>query len=75
MDNLLNFLSAEIESRGWTVTELARRAELSWATVGDVLNGKAKPGLRFYLGMSRALKVSVDTMLRLAGELPPVSAQ
>ena len=68
--DLLTFVDDEIESRGWTVTELARRAELAQPTVADVLNGKKRPGLRWYIGVARALGCSVDHLLRLAGELP-----
>lgn len=68
--DLSQFISKEIEAREWTLTELARRAELAGATVSDVLNGKTRPGLRFYIGVARALGVSVDHLLRLAGELP-----
>lgn len=54
-----------------SVAELARRADLTHTTVNDVLNEKTKPGLRFYLGVSKALHVSVDKLLALAGEVPP----
>lgn len=70
MQRLREFINNEIDEKGWTVTELARRAELAQPTVGDVLNGKTNPGLRFYIGMARALQVSVDHLLRLAGDLP-----
>jgi transcriptional regulator with XRE-family HTH domain len=70
MDALSSFINRETENRGWTVTELARKAELAQPTVADVLNGKKRPGLRFYLGVARALGCSVDHLLRLAGELP-----
>jgi transcriptional regulator with XRE-family HTH domain len=70
MNDMISFVNGEINGRGWTVSELARRAEMSWAAVGDVLNGKTKPGLRWYIGVARALGVSVDHLLRLAGELP-----
>lgn len=68
--NLIQFISSEVEQRGWSLSELARRAELAGPTISDVLNGKTNPGLRFYIGMARALGASVDFMLRLAGELP-----
>lgn len=71
-DKLSEYIYEEIAhpDRDWSVRELASRAGLSATTVTDVLNGKSKAGLRFYLGIATALHVSVDKLLVLAGELP-----
>ena len=70
MQELVEFVNSEIEKRDWSMAELARRADLTRATVGDVLGGRTRPGLRWYIGVARALGCSVDHLLRLAGELP-----
>ena len=71
VDDLTRWIEAERNRRGWGVRELAREAGLTAAQVSDVLHGKSRPGIRFYLGMWRAFHVSIDSLLRLAGELPP----
>ncbi len=72
-NKLASFITQQIgdPKRDWSIRELARRAGLSSATIVDVLNSKRKPGLRFYLGISRALNVSVERLLALTGEIPP----
>lgn len=70
-DELIRWIEAERKRRGWGVRELAREAGLTAAQVSEVLHGKSRPGIRFYLGMWRAFHVSIDYLLQLAGELPP----
>jgi transcriptional regulator with XRE-family HTH domain len=70
-DNLTRWIDAERKRRGWGVRELAREAGLTAAQVSEVLAGKSRPGIRFYVGMWRAFHVSIDYLLQLAGELPP----
>lgn len=69
-NRLVEWIEAERARRGWSVRQLARRAQLTPVQVSDVLNQKSRPGLRFYLGMWKAFGVSVDFLLGLAGELP-----
>ncbi|MGQ9502483.1 MAG: helix-turn-helix domain-containing protein [Anaerolineae bacterium] len=68
---LVEWIEAERERRGWSLRRLAREAGLTPAQVSEVLSGHSRPGIRFYLGMWRAFHVSVDYLLQLAGELPP----
>jgi len=68
---LVEWIEAERERRGWSLRRLAREAGLTPAQVSEVLSGRSRPGIRFYLGMWRAFHVSVDYLLQLAGELPP----
>lgn len=70
-DNFTRWIEAERKRRGWGVRELAREAGLTAAQVSEVLAGKSRPGIRFYIGMWRAFHVSIDFLLQLAGELPP----
>jgi transcriptional regulator with XRE-family HTH domain len=70
-DDFTRWIETEKTRRGWGVRELAREAGLTAAQVSDVLHGKSRPGIRFYMGMWRAFHVSIDYLLQLAGELPP----
>ena len=51
------------ESKGWTQTELARRAKLAPATVSRIEAGKIYPGGNTVKALARALRVSVGWLL------------
>jgi len=65
----------EVERRGWSYSELARRAEVSTAQVSDVVNLKSNPGDKFCLGVARAFRMSPSEVFRLAGRLPSIPAE
>lgn len=66
------WLMREIETRGWTNAELARRAGISAASISMVVSGQKGVGLDFCLGVSRAFGQPPETVLRKAGLLPPI---
>lgn len=72
MSKLSDFLNDEIEERGWSKRELARRSSISSAQVTDVMNERAKAGAEFCVSVARALGEEPEDMLRLAGILPPL---
>lgn len=74
MSKLSDFLHTEIEQRGWSKSELARRANISDAQVGDVMNENRNPGLKTCTGLARALDVLPEKIFRLAGLFPPLPA-
>lgn len=65
-----DWLIAELEARGWSNSELARRAGLVPSTVSMVVSGHNRPGLEFCVGVGRALSVPPERVLRRAGLLP-----
>ena len=69
-DKLSEWITEELNTRGWSIRELARRAELSHATINGVLSGTANPGLDFCKGVARALHVAPEDVIRKAGLLP-----
>lgn len=69
-NNLVDWLTEEIENRGWSLRELGRRAGLSHATISNILSGQTNPGLDFCVGIARALDVSAESVLRRADLLP-----
>jgi len=69
---LIDWITKEINLRGWSVRELARRAYLSHATINGVLTEKAGAGPDFCTGIARAFRVPPDQVFRLAGLLPTV---
>jgi transcriptional regulator with XRE-family HTH domain len=70
-DQFIEWLSKELEQRGWSQGELCRQSGLSSASVSNVLNGQQTPGLRFYQGVATAFGIPLDDVLRAAGLLPP----
>lgn len=49
--------------------ELARRAGLSGAQISDVIGDRTDPGMKFYQGVSHALKIPLVTVFEQAGIL------
>lgn len=65
------WLIEQVEGRGWSYAELARRADLSGATISLVVNEQKNPGTDFCAGVARALDLPPETVFRRAGLLPP----
>jgi transcriptional regulator with XRE-family HTH domain len=73
-DNLVSWLIKELEERGWSHRELARRAGLSQTTVSQVISQQRKPTWDFCAVVAKALGEPVDRVFVLAGlkrPLPP----
>jgi len=71
MNPFVRWLEAELHDRHWSNNELARQAELSSASVSQVMTGRQQPGLDFCRGVAEALNVPPERVFRLAGLLPP----
>lgn len=74
VNEFITWLTKELNDRGWTNSELARRSELVPSTVSMVISGKTNPGLEFCLGVARAFGLPPEAVLRKAGLLPPLPA-
>ena len=72
MSRLTDWLSNQLEARGWGYNELARRAGLSSGTVSNVMAERSNPGLEFCVGVAEAFGESPVYLLRMAGLLPAV---
>ncbi|RIK37432.1 MAG: hypothetical protein DCC55_24360 [Chloroflexi bacterium] len=75
-NNLSVYLNKELDRRGWSQRELARRAGLSPTSISEVMAGKRGPGKRFCQAVAKALHVPPERILQEAGiiEPPPDSA-
>jgi len=69
---LITWIEKGLDEKGWSLRELARRAELSHASVSHVLNGYRNPGVDFCNGIAKAFDVSPISVLALAGIIPPL---
>lgn len=66
------WLIKEIETRGWSNSELARRAGVVPSTISMVLSGQNRPGFDFCVKVARALQMPPEMILRRAGLLPSI---
>jgi len=69
---LADWIVQELNNRGWSIRELARRSELAHATINAVLRDRSKPGINFCIGITRAFRVPPEQVFRLAGLLPTI---
>ena len=70
--DIQNWIIEEVDKRGWSYNELARRADLAPSTVSMVLSRQRRPGEHFCKGIARAFNVPVETVFRYAGILKPI---
>jgi len=64
------WLQEERKKRGWTVRELARRADVSHAALSNVLTGKRNAGHEVARKVAEAMGVPVTEAFRRAEILP-----
>jgi transcriptional regulator with XRE-family HTH domain len=65
------WITQEINKRGWSMREASIKAGLSDSMVGKVVGGYAPPGLVFYRGLAKALDIPLIEILIKAGEVDP----
>jgi plasmid maintenance system antidote protein VapI len=69
-DELRTWLSQELDRRGWSHSELGRRAGVSQAAISSTISGDRKAGADFCVKVAHALGESPEKVLRLADILP-----
>ena len=69
----IEWLRHEIEIRGWQVSDLARKAELSSGTLSRILSQERNAGPEVCVALARALGVPPELVFRRAGLLPEES--
>lgn len=67
---LVAWLNEQLDERGWSFSELARRAGLNPSTVSLVLSEQRNPGLEFCVKVAGALEEEYPFLLELAGLVP-----
>ena len=71
-NTLAEWLAAELEERGWSVREVARRGGVSHTAINNALSELVQPTLDTYKAIALAFGISLEDVLRRAGELPPL---
>lgn len=62
----IDWLHAELDKRGWSYREAARRAGLSHGSLSQVVNGR-QPGFTVCLALSKIFDYPLDQVLWMAG--------
>jgi transcriptional regulator with XRE-family HTH domain len=70
-NNLVDWLAEELQVRGWSYRELARRAGVSHTTVSNVLAGRQAPTWDFCAAVAEAVGMAPPAAFVMAGLLPP----
>lgn len=65
------WVTEELNQRGWHQAELVRRSGLSVGHVSRIVTGQRLPGKDAIQGIARAFKMPVEEVMRRAGLLPP----
>lgn len=73
MTDFATWLTTEIDNRGWTNSELARRAGMRQSTISMLISGHNKPGLDVCIGIAKAFRISPEEVLRRSGLIPQIS--
>ena len=71
-DEFAEWLFNELDRRGWSYSELARRGNFAHSSISQIVNEGRQPGLKVALGIARAFGVPHYEVLRQAGLLPPL---
>ena len=72
METFAQWLNNELEKRGWSRSEAARRGGVSASMFDKVISDHAQAGIDFCLGIARAFNLPPEQVLRTAGLLPPL---
>lgn len=75
MKNFKEWLESELETRDWSMADLARYAGVARGSVANVLRGDRNPGKDFCDGVAKAFKIAPEIVYRRAGILPPEPKQ
>jgi transcriptional regulator with XRE-family HTH domain len=69
--DLASWLDEQLDTRGWSVREMARRAGVSHTAIASVLKRRGRPSAELCVAIADALGVSAIAVVQRAGILPP----
>jgi len=65
------WLSKELQERGWSMRELARKVGKSHTAIADIVNEQMNPSPEMCRLIADALSLPPERVFRMAGLLPP----
>jgi transcriptional regulator with XRE-family HTH domain len=66
MTEFVGFVDNELNERGWSYSELARRINISRSYVSDIQNEKIKPSWDYVRKVARVLSIPEERALEMA---------
>jgi transcriptional regulator with XRE-family HTH domain len=72
MNEIGDWLLTQLEDRGWSQAELARRSEISQPALSRIISGTQQAGPDACVAVARAFGEPPEKVFRLAGLLPPL---
>lgn len=72
-DDFADWLGSELESRGWSQAELARRVDVTHAAISFVITRRRAPSPQLCLSLAEVLDLPPAEVFRRAGLLPPIA--
>jgi transcriptional regulator with XRE-family HTH domain len=69
------WLMQRLDEKGWSQSDLARRANIARGTISNILNGTRAVGPDTCLSIAKALNYPPEVVFRKAGILPPQDNQ
>jgi transcriptional regulator with XRE-family HTH domain len=60
MESFESWLNKELNNRGWSQSEVARRSGISPSMFSQVISGVANPGPDFLIGVARAFNLNLS---------------
>lgn len=70
MESFVRWVNGELNERGWSRSEAARRGGFSSSALDKVIGGFARPGTKLCQGLAKAFEVSPEEVFRRAELLP-----
>lgn len=61
--NFSEWITSELERRGWSRREAARRGGFSPSILDKVINGYSNPGMKFLEGLAKAFGISLADVM------------
>ncbi|MBN2392064.1 MAG: helix-turn-helix transcriptional regulator [Anaerolineae bacterium] len=69
--NLSTWLTQRLQQEGWSMRELARRANISHTWVNKVINEESDPSADFCIAIAKAFHIAPEDLMRIAGVIAP----
>lgn len=74
MESFTDWLTGELDTRGWSRAEAARRGGISASVLDKIISGYSRPGDKTCRGLARAFGLTTEEVMRYAGLIPPRGA-
>jgi transcriptional regulator with XRE-family HTH domain len=71
MESFEQWLNKQLNDRGWSQSEAARRSGISASMFSQVISGVANPGIDFLDGVARAFGITRREVYARAGRIEP----